>query len=87
VKERMSLLILALVGLIAGWLASVIMKTNSSQGVLMDIVFGVLGAVVGGLILNLFGAPGVTGFNIYSILVATAGAVFLIWLGRKLQRT
>jgi len=83
----MSLLILALVGLIAGWLASVIMKTNSSQGVLMDIVFGVLGAVVGGLILNLFGAPGVTGFNIYSILVATAGAVFLIWLGRKLQRT
>ena len=49
----MSLLILALVGLIAGWLASVIMKTNSSQGVLMDIVFGVLGAVVGGLILKL----------------------------------
>ncbi|MGI5827732.1 MAG: GlsB/YeaQ/YmgE family stress response membrane protein [Patescibacteria group bacterium] len=83
----MSILILALLGLVAGWLASVIMGTNSSQGILMDIVFGVLGAVVGGLIMNIFGQPGATGFNLYSILVATAGAVLLIWIGRRLQRT
>jgi uncharacterized membrane protein YeaQ/YmgE (transglycosylase-associated protein family) len=85
--NEMSILILALLGLVAGWLASVIMGTNSSQGILMDIVFGVLGAVVGGLIMNIFGQPGATGFNLYSILVATAGAVLLIWIGRRLQRT
>lgn len=85
--NEMSILILALLGLVAGWLASVIMGTNSSQGILMDIVFGVLGAVVGGLIMNIFGQPGAIGFNLYSILVATAGAVLLIWIGRRLQRT
>jgi uncharacterized membrane protein YeaQ/YmgE (transglycosylase-associated protein family) len=52
---------------------------------LVDIVLGIVGAVVGGFLMNLFGAPGVTGFNIYSMIVAVIGAVFLIWLGKALR--
>ncbi|OGK18933.1 hypothetical protein A2866_05015 [Candidatus Roizmanbacteria bacterium RIFCSPHIGHO2_01_FULL_39_8] len=80
----MSILLLIVLGLAAGWLASVIMGT-SSQGVLSDIIFGVLGALVGGLIMNLLDQPGVTGFNVYSILVAALGAMVLIWIGRRLR--
>ncbi len=82
----MNILLWIVLGFLAGWIASVVMKTDSSQGTIMDIVLGVVGAVVGGFVMNLFGAPGVTGFNIYSILVAAFGAVVLIWLGRSLRR-
>ena len=51
----------------------------------MDIIMGVVGAFVGGLIMNALGEPGVTGFNIYSLLVATLGAVVTIWIGRRLR--
>lgn len=71
-------------GLVAGWLASAFMKTDSSQGAMKDILMGVLGAVVGGWIMGFFGQSGVTGFNLYSVAVAAGGAVVLIWLGRKL---
>lgn len=81
----MSIILWILLGLIAGWLASIIMGTNRKQGPLLDIVLGVVGAVLGGLILNLVGAPGVTGFGIYSILVATGGAIVLIAIGRALK--
>lgn len=73
-------------GLVAGWLASIIMGTNARQGAFMDIVLGVIGAIVGGFIMNLFGQSGTTGFNLYSLIVATLGAVVLIWIGRLLKR-
>jgi len=73
-------------GLVAGWLASVFMKTDSSQGAMKDILMGVLGAVVGGWIMGYFGQAGVTGFNLYSVAVAAGGAVVLIWLGRMMGR-
>jgi uncharacterized membrane protein YeaQ/YmgE (transglycosylase-associated protein family) len=60
------------------------MKTNSSQGTIMDIVLGVVGAVVGGFLMGLVGQPGVTGFNVYSLVVAVIGAVVVIFLGRLL---
>jgi uncharacterized membrane protein YeaQ/YmgE (transglycosylase-associated protein family) len=81
----MNFILWILLGLIAGWLASVIMKTNTSQGTLMDIIFGILGAVVGGFVMNFFGQAGVTGFNVYSLIVATLGAIVLIWLGRLVR--
>ncbi len=81
----MNYLLWIILGLVSGWIASVIMKTNSQQGMLLDIVLGIIGAVVGGMIFNLFGAPGVTGLNLYSLLVATFGAVVLIWLGRVVR--
>lgn len=72
-----------IVGLIAGWLASVVMKTNDEQGLIKDIIFGIIGAVVGGFVLNFFGYTGVTGLNIYSIGVATLGAIIVIFIGRR----
>lgn len=83
----MGILLWLLLGLVAGWLASVIMGTNSQQGMLMDIILGVVGAFAGGLLMNIFGQAGVTGFNFYSLFVATLGAVALIWLGRMLRTT
>jgi uncharacterized membrane protein YeaQ/YmgE (transglycosylase-associated protein family) len=81
----MSLLVWIILGLIAGWLASVIMKTNASQGPVMDIVLGIVGAVVGGFVFNLFGLGGVSGFDLYSIAVATIGAIILIGIGRMIS--
>lgn len=81
----MSFLVWIILGLIAGWLASMIMKTNASQGPVMDIVLGIVGAIVGGFVFNLLGMSGVTGFDLYSLAVATIGAVILIALGRALS--
>lgn len=72
-----------IVGLVAGWAAGKIMK-GSGYGVLMDIVLGIVGAVVGGLLLGIFGIHG-EGL-IGSIVVAILGAVFLIWLSRRLKK-
>lgn len=77
----MNILAWVIFGAIVGLIASVIMK--SKQGVLMDVVLGIIGAFLGGLIMNLFGQPGVTGFNLYSFAVALIGAVILIWVGRR----
>lgn len=82
----MNIILWVIFGGIAGWIASLIMSTNSQQGMLMDIVLGIVGAVVGGFIANLFGAPGVTGFNIYSLVVAVIGAAVLIAIGRFFTR-
>jgi uncharacterized membrane protein YeaQ/YmgE (transglycosylase-associated protein family) len=66
------------VGAIAGWLASKVMKTNRQQGLFMDIAVGIVGGFLGGLLFNQFGARGVTGFNIWSVCVAFTGAVVLL---------
>ncbi len=81
----MSILLWILFGAIAGWIASMIM--GRSQGVGMDIILGIVGAVVGGFLMQQLGEAGVTGFNIYSLLVAVVGAVILIFLGRLFRRT
>lgn len=78
----MNIILWLVFGAITGWIASVVMRTNSSQGMLMDIILGIIGAFVGGFIMNLFGAPGVTGFNFYSVVVSVLGAVLLIALRR-----
>ena len=66
-------------GLIAGFIASKIVNHRGS-GVIMDIVLGIVGALVGGFVFSFFGAHGVTGFNIYSALVVIVGAVVVLWL-------
>ena len=66
-------------GLIAGFIASKI-YVGSGQGLLLDIVFGIVGAVVGGYLFSALGATGVTGFNIWSMIVAIIGAVIVLWL-------
>lgn len=70
------------VGLIAGVLGKLIMPGDDPGGFLLTIVIGMLGAIVGGFVVTLLGGTGVTGFNIWSILVATLGAVILLALYR-----
>ena len=75
------------VGAIAGWLASIVMKTNRQQGLLLDIVVGIIGGFVGGFVLDLLGVnAGVTGINLVSILVAFIGAVIFLAVLRLLRR-
>jgi uncharacterized membrane protein YeaQ/YmgE (transglycosylase-associated protein family) len=87
----MSLIAWIVLGLIAGFIGSKIVN-KSGEGAFLDIVLGIVGAVVGGFLFQTFGMPGVTGVNLYSILVAAVGAiVFLliyhaIFRGRGVKR-
>ena len=82
----MNFLVFIIFGGIAGWVASVMMKTNARQGMIGDIILGVIGAVVGGWLFSFFGGAGVTGFNLYSLLVAVVGSMVVIWIGRMVSR-
>lgn len=86
----MSIIGWLILGLIAGFIASKI-YAGSGQGVVMDIVLGVVGAFVGGILFNAVGGAGVTGFNLYSMIVAVVGAVVVLWIyhavtGRRAPR-
>lgn len=83
----MNILLWIVFGAIAGYIASLIMKTNAQQGFFTDVILGVLGALIGGFIMSLFGQEGVTGFNIYSLIVAVLGSVALIAARRALVRS
>jgi uncharacterized membrane protein YeaQ/YmgE (transglycosylase-associated protein family) len=80
--DAMGWLAWLIVGAIAGWLASIVMRTNSQQGLLLDIIVGIVGALIGGFLFNAIGSPGVTGFNVWSLFVAFVGAVVLLGLLR-----
>ena len=73
----MSFLAWIVLGLISGFIASKIVN-KSGAGTIMDIVLGIVGAVVGGWLFNTIGHVGVTGLNLYSILVAVVGAVIVL---------
>jgi uncharacterized membrane protein YeaQ/YmgE (transglycosylase-associated protein family) len=75
----MSIIAWLVLGLIAGFIASQIVN-RSGEGVLLDIVLGIVGAFVGGFLFSLFGAAPVTGFNLYSAVVATVGAVVVLFV-------
>ncbi len=74
-----------IVGIIAGYLAKNFMR-EGPQGLVGDLVVGVIGAFVGGWIFNYFGRPGVTGLNLGSLVVAFVGAVVFLWVLRQLSR-
>jgi uncharacterized membrane protein YeaQ/YmgE (transglycosylase-associated protein family) len=82
--DQLGWLAWSIVGATAGWLASKVMKTSRQQGLLMDIVVGILGAFIGGFLFDQFGATGITGFNFWSLFVAFAGAVVLLAVIRLL---
>jgi len=77
-----------ILGALAGWLASLVMKTNAQQGLLLDIVVGIVGAFIGGFVLSLF--PGIsaqaTGLNFTSLIVAFIGACILLAILRLVRR-
>lgn len=73
----MSIIAWLVLGLISGFIGSKIVN-NRGEGIIGDIVVGIIGAFVGGFLFNLLGAGGVTGLNLYSIFVASAGSVALL---------
>lgn len=75
----MSFLAWIVLGLIAGFIGSRIVN-STGQGLIVDIALRIVGAVVGGFLFHQFGEPGVSGLNLYSLLVATVGAVVVLWL-------
>ncbi|WP_207459343.1 GlsB/YeaQ/YmgE family stress response membrane protein [Azospirillum sp. SYSU D00513] len=74
----MSLIAWIVLGLIAGWIASRIMH-GSGSGFVMNLLLGIVGAFVGGILVSVIGGRGVTGFNLWSLIVATIGAVVVLW--------
>jgi uncharacterized membrane protein YeaQ/YmgE (transglycosylase-associated protein family) len=81
----MSLLAWIVLGLVAGFIASkVINKTG--QGVVLDIILGIVGAVIGGWLFTSFGMAGVTGFNLYSLVVAAIGAGIVLVVYHAVSR-
>jgi uncharacterized membrane protein YeaQ/YmgE (transglycosylase-associated protein family) len=81
----MSIIAWLVVGLVAGWIGSMIVN-KGGEGILMDIVLGVIGAFVGGFLFNMLGHSGVTGINLYSIFVAVIGAVVVLFIYHALFR-
>jgi uncharacterized membrane protein YeaQ/YmgE (transglycosylase-associated protein family) len=73
----MSILAWIVLGLLAGFIGSKLVN-KTGEGVVLDIALGIVGAVVGGFLFNQFGAAGVTGLNIYSLLVSVIGAVVFL---------
>lgn len=69
-----------IIGGLAGWVASMIMKTDASMGMLANIIVGIIGAILGNLLLPVFGIDGTSGFTLWSFVVATLGAVVLLFV-------
>jgi uncharacterized membrane protein YeaQ/YmgE (transglycosylase-associated protein family) len=85
-ENAMSILAWIVLGLMAGYLGSVLVNKHG-EGAFFDIVLGVLGAVVGGLLFNLVGAVGITGFNVWSLFVSVIGAAVLLVAYHAVRRT
>lgn len=73
-------------GGIAGWIASIIKGTNAKMGLFANIATGVVGSMIGGWLFSLLGGRGVTGLNLYSLAVATVGAVILISIVQAIRK-
>lgn len=81
----MSFLAWIILGLIAGFIGSKVVN-KTGEGVLLDIVLGIIGAIVGGYLFQMFGAHGVTGLNLYSLLVAVIGAIVVLVVYHAIRR-
>jgi uncharacterized membrane protein YeaQ/YmgE (transglycosylase-associated protein family) len=81
----MSFLAWIVLGLIAGFIASKIVN-KSGEGIFLDILLGIVGAVIGGWVFTRFGAAGVTGVNLYSILVAVVGSIIFLLVYHMMRR-
>jgi uncharacterized membrane protein YeaQ/YmgE (transglycosylase-associated protein family) len=80
----MGIILWIILGALVGWVASKIMGTN--EGLMINIVIGIVGSVIGGWIMGQFGHGGVSGFNLYSFVVALLGAIILIVVIRAIRR-
>lgn len=76
----MGIILWILFGALAGWIASLVMNTDGQQGAFANIAVGIVGALIGGFLMSLLGQSGVTGFNLYSLIVAVVGSILLLWI-------
>jgi uncharacterized membrane protein YeaQ/YmgE (transglycosylase-associated protein family) len=74
-----------ILGLVAGFIGSKLVNKRG-EGLILDIVLGVVGAVVGGWLFNMFGSSGVTGLNLYSLAVAVVGAIVVLVVYHAIRR-
>jgi len=81
----MSILAWIIIGVIAGFVGSKIVN-RTGEGLIRDLALGIVGAIVGGWIFSFFGQTGVTGLNLYSLLVAVIGAVVVLLAYHAMQR-
>jgi uncharacterized membrane protein YeaQ/YmgE (transglycosylase-associated protein family) len=81
----MSFIAWIVLGLVAGFIASKIVN-KAGEGLVLDIVLGIIGAVVGGYLFQTFGMAGVSGVNLYSILVAVIGAIVVLFIYHAIVR-
>jgi uncharacterized membrane protein YeaQ/YmgE (transglycosylase-associated protein family) len=82
----MGILLFIVFGGLVGWIASMLMGTDGQQGIILNVIVGIVGAVLGGWLMNQFGEAGVSGFNLYSFAVALLGAVIFIVIVKFLRR-
>jgi uncharacterized membrane protein YeaQ/YmgE (transglycosylase-associated protein family) len=81
----MSFIAWIILGLIAGFIASKLVN-RQGEGFILDVLLGIVGAIAGGWLFNRFGAAGVTGLNLYSLLVAVVGAVVVLLIYHAIRR-
>lgn len=84
-ENFMSFLAWIVLGLIAGFIGSKLVN-KTGEGFFLDILLGIVGAIVGGWLFNAFGASGVSGLNLYSLLVAVVGSVVLLIAYHAIKR-
>jgi len=82
----MSIIGWIVIGALAGWIASLITGNDKKMGAGMNILVGVIGGFIGGIVMNLLGGYGVTGFNFWSLIVATIGAIILLLIVNAVKR-
>jgi len=84
-RKIMSIFAWIILGLIAGFIGSKIVNKRG-EGLVLDLVLGIVGAIAGGWLFNMFGASGVTGLNLYSLLVAVVGAIVVLVVYHAIRR-
>jgi uncharacterized membrane protein YeaQ/YmgE (transglycosylase-associated protein family) len=75
-----------ILGALSGWLASIIMGKNSQMGAIANIIVGIVGAFIGGFIFRALGGSGVTGLNLWSVVVAVIGSCILLFIANRIKR-
>jgi uncharacterized membrane protein YeaQ/YmgE (transglycosylase-associated protein family) len=75
-----------IIGALAGWIASIITKNNARMGAFANIIVGIVGGFIGGFVVNLLGGQGITGFNLWSLVVAVIGATILLSIINLIRR-
>ncbi|MEA5038771.1 MAG: GlsB/YeaQ/YmgE family stress response membrane protein [Clostridiaceae bacterium] len=75
-----------IIGALAGWIASMLTGNNKQMGAGANILVGIIGGVIGGAVMNLLGGVGITGFNLWSLVVSVVGAVILLLIVNAVKR-